>query len=69
MRHTPLTQRADPELRPLQVGEDRNGASDRTFKRADDFNARSVVSVRAMAEIEAKNVDAGLPECADHLGA
>src|SRR3954467_13353566 len=68
-RDWPLGQAADPQFRPLQVGEDRDGPPGLSFDRADDVVARLVLRVAAVAEVEAEHVRSGLEQRPDHLRA
>ena len=55
----PLGERADPEFRSLQVGHDADRPADLALERADRVEARLVVLMGAVAEIEPEHVDAG----------
>jgi glutamine phosphoribosylpyrophosphate amidotransferase len=54
-----LVQLADPELRPLQVGDERDGTADLGGDLAREPRALGVLGVRAVREVEANSIDAG----------
>jgi hypothetical protein len=58
-------ERADAQLGTLQVGKDRDRPSDLFFDRANRFNARGVILVGAVAEIQPKDINAGLNQRGD----
>src|SRR5262249_35243791 len=58
---------AEPELRPLQVGEDADRPPGLLLERADRVDALPVVVVRAVAEVEPEHVDAGAEQGLDAL--
>jgi hypothetical protein len=64
-----LGQASDPQLGPLQVGENRNGAPGLLLNRAHDVVALLMLLVAAVAEVEAEHVGPGLEQGANHLGA
>ena len=58
---------AEPQLRPLQIGEDADRPSGLGFDRADLLEPRAVLVVRAVAEIEAEHIDPGVEQRAQPL--
>ena len=60
---------AEPQLRPLHVGEDADRPAGIGFDLADRLEAGAVIVMRAVAEIEAEHVDAGVEQRADALRA
>jgi hypothetical protein len=60
---------AEPQFRPLQIGEDADRPPDFLFDRTDFFEARAVLVMRAVAEIEAEHIDARLEQRAQSVGA
>src|SRR5947209_20318364 len=48
---------AEPQFRPLQIGEDADRPSDLGFDRADLLKSRAVLVMCAVAEIEAEHID------------
>ena len=58
---------ADAQLGALDVGEDADGAADAAFDLADHADARGVVFVGAVGEVEAEDVGAGAVEAFDDL--
>ena len=63
----PVGERADAKLRPLQVGQHADRATDLALDVADLLQPFAVLLVRAVAEIQAKHVDAGEEQRADHV--
>ena len=59
---------ADAQLRPLEVGDQRDRPAELGLHRAHDAAPRRVVLVRAVREVEARGVHPGLRECANLLG-
>ena len=63
----PSREGADAQLRALQVEQDADRPADLLLDRADHLGRARVVLVRAVAEIEAEDVDAGLEQRLDPL--
>src|SRR3546814_1457939 len=61
-------ERPDPQLRPLQIDEDRRGSAGVLFERADRGDRLRMPGMVAMAHIDAKGVGAGAVERRDHGG-
>ena len=59
---------ADPELRPLQVDEDADGAAVAPLQLADGGHALAQAVARGVAHVDAEDVDAGLEQARHHLG-
>src|SRR3546814_8030191 len=59
-------ERPDPQLRPLQIDEDRRRAAGVLFERADRGDRLRMPVMVAMAHIDAKGVGAGAVERRDH---
>ena len=57
---------ADPQLRPLQVGEDRGRPVELAFQRADRRDPPLVIGMAAVAHVDPEGVGAGLDQPADH---
>ena len=58
---------SDAQFRPLQIGQNADRAPDFLFHLSNDAVPRANVFVRAVAHIQAKNVDAGEEQFLDHL--
>ena len=65
----PFGHRAEPQLRPLEVGQDGDRAAGPGFDIAHDIEAFPVVLVAAVAEIETENVGARVEQGLDDLPA
>src|SRR5689334_15224485 len=61
-------QRADADLRSLQILEDADGPPELTLDGSDRLEATLVVVMRAVAEIQAEDVGSSFEEGANHLG-
>jgi len=62
-----VDQSADPQLRPLQVGKNCDGAPGLVLNRAHDVVALLMLLVAAVAEVKAEHVRPGLEQGTDHL--
>ena len=62
-----LVEVADAELRALEVGDQRERLAGLLLNLADDACARGVVCLRAVREIEADRVDAGVDQLAEDV--
>jgi hypothetical protein len=60
---------ADPQLRPLQVAEDRNRAAKALLDRADRGDGFGMSGVVAVAHVDAEGVGAGAQQLFDHFRA
>src|SRR4051812_35768448 len=59
---------ADPELRPLEIRQNRNGAFELRLELTDERNALAQSLPREMAHVQPEHVGASREELADHLG-
>ena len=59
---------ADPQFRPLQVGQDRDRLGILLFERTDRDDCRFVIGMRAVAHVEAESVRACAHQPVEHLG-
>ncbi len=66
--NTVAAEPADPELRPLKIGQDRCRPLQLLFEAADDLDPRSMILVAAVTHVDAKCIRARSDEAADHLG-
>ncbi|OIQ62965.1 hypothetical protein GALL_554990 [mine drainage metagenome] len=58
---------ADPQLGALNVGQDADGAVELFLQLADHGEAGGVVLMRAVGEIQAEHIGAGLKQAGHHL--
>ncbi len=58
---------AEPQLRPLQIGQDADRPPGRAFDVPDGFEPRAMFGMSSVTEIEAEDVDSGLEQGADLL--
>src|SRR3546814_19424236 len=65
--HLAVLQVADAQLRSLHVGEDADRPVQLLLDFADGVVELAMIGVGAVAEVQAKDVDAGAKELADHL--
>jgi hypothetical protein len=66
-RHLALFELADAQLRSLQVGKDRDRPAELAFGRAHQLVTFLMIGVRAVAEVEAEYIGAGIEQCLDHV--
>ena len=60
-----VSERAQPNLGPLQVHEDRNGTAGVVGRFARPSVQALVIGVGAVGEVEAKNIDSGIDDGTD----
>ncbi len=58
---------ADPQFRPLHVGENADRAAEFFFDRADHLDARGMVLMRTMGEIQTEYIRPGLEQLPHHF--
>jgi len=66
-RDLAVAERADAQLRALQVEQDADRPAEALLKGADGLHAGAMVLVHAVAEVEAEDVDAGAEQGLDAL--
>src|SRR5262249_47741336 len=62
-----LSEDADPELRSLKVHQRRYGPAGFSLESADNLQSRAMDVMRAVAEVQPKDIGAGLEQGADAL--